>query len=239
MGKSSERSARTARHPCVRVKAGVVSLFVWTAVGAVPAADIAPQLGDVLTRIERRYNSLATMQVEFAQTVAYAGRPPVEERGTLSLLRPKKMRWDYEQPAGKLLVGDGDVLHMYNPRTNQVRPVKLDETGDLRAPLSFLLGRLRFRRQFRNPRLESIEGRTTLVAEGRPGKDYYSRVEFSYDPSDFRLDGLKVIGRDDTVTTFAFQGETVNVRMDPALFEFQAPAGAEILEMPPLPGGEQ
>ena len=244
-----ERSDPAARHAYVSVKAGVVSLVVWMALAAIappalpaapPASSAAgPQLGDVLANIERHYNSLATLRVYFSQTVSYAGRPPRVERGTLSLLRPQKMRWEYEQPPGKLLVGDGNVLHMYNRQTNQVRPVRLDQTGDLRAPLSFLLGRLRFRRQFRNLYFEEIDGRTTLVGEGRPGKDYYSRVEFRYDPDDFHLERLNVIGRDDTVTTFTFKGEIVNASMDPALFEFQPPAGAEILEMPPLAGGGQ
>ena len=193
----------------------------------------------MLSSIEQHYNSLATLRVEFSQTVSYVGRPPLEENGTLLLLRPRKMRWDYHQPAGKFLVGDGDILHMYNPRTNQVRPVRLDKAGDLRAPLSFLLGRLRFRRQFRNLRLEMIQGRTTVVGEGRPGKDYYSRVEFAYDSGDFRLERLAVFGRDKTVTTFVFRDEAVNVSMDPKLFEFVSPPGAELLEMPPGTGGGQ
>ena len=104
------------------------------------------------------------------------------------------MRWDYVEPKGKLLVGDGNVLHMYNPNTNQVRPVRLEDSGDLRAPLSFLLGRLNFRRQFRNLRFETIEGVQTVIGDGRPGKDSYERVEFTYDPETFSLKRLRVIG---------------------------------------------
>lgn len=193
-----------------------------------------PKLGEVLSGIERHYNSLGTMRVEFAQTVEYHGRPSLHERGTLSLLRPQKMRWDYREPEGKLLVGDGDLLHMYNPRANQVRPVRLDETGDLRAPLSFLLGRLNFRRQFRNLRFEVIGGVKTIVGDGRRGKDPYDRVEFSYDPETLDLKRLRVIGRDGTyTTTFAFADEERNVRLDESLFVFVPPAGAEVLDPPP------
>ena len=207
--------------------------------GARAAPSDAPELGTVLSRIERHYNSLATLRVKFSQTELYEGRPPRVERGTLSLLRPQKMRWEYTQPTGKLLVGNGKLLHMYNPNTNQVRPFRMDQTGDLRVPLSFLLGRLRFRRQFRNLRLEDIDGHTTLVGEGRPGKDYYHRVEFRYDPDGFQLERLNIIGRDDTVTTFAFEDEVVNARMAPELFRFRPPPGAEVLQPAPLDGDSQ
>ena len=210
----------------VRKLRGAVCLAVFGS--AVTTAE--PRLGDILSEIERHYNSLATMQVEFAQTVEYKGHARIHERGKLSLLRPKKMRWDYTVPAGKLLIGDGETLHMYNPRTNQVRPVKLDDSGDLRAPLSFLLGRLRFRRQFENLRLETIEGATAVVGEGRPGKDYFERVEFTYDPTAFSLKRLRVFGRDDSVTTFAFAQEERNLRLDESLFVLQVPADAEVLE---------
>lgn len=210
----------------VRKLRGVVCLALLGT--AVMTAE--PRLGDILSEIERHYNSLATMQVEFAQTVEYTGRPRIHERGRLSLLRPGKMRWDYTVPAGKLLIGDGETLHMYNPRTNQVRPVKLDDSGDLRAPLSFLLGRLRFRRQFENLRLETIEGAAAVVGEGRPGKDYFERVEFTYDPKAFSLKRLRVFGRDSTVTTFAFAQEKRNLELDGSLFVFQIPADAEVLE---------
>ena len=195
------------------------------------------KLGEVLSGIERHYNSLGTIRLEFAQTVEYAGRPSLHERGTLSLRRPKKMRWDYREPAGKLLVGDGDVLHMYNPRTNQVRLVRLDESGDLRAPLSFLLGRLNFRRQFGNPRFETIDGVRTVVGDGRPGKDSYDRVEFTYDPETLSLKRLRVIGREGTfTTTFAFADEERNVQLDESLFIFEPPAGADVLQLH-QPGG--
>jgi outer membrane lipoprotein carrier protein len=189
-----------------------------------------PSLDKTLSGIELRYNRLATLKVDFEHTMRYLGRQPLVERGTLYLRRPGKMRWEYNKPAGKLLVGDGDLLYYYNPLSNQVRQLRPSQTGDLRVPLSFLLGRLHFRRQFRELRLMEIDGRTALVGEGRTGKEAYTRVEFTYDPADFELTHLKVYGQDESVTTFAFSGETVNPRLEEALFRFRAPAGAEIVD---------
>jgi outer membrane lipoprotein carrier protein len=189
-----------------------------------------PSLDSVLAGVELRYNRLATLKVDFEHTMRYLDRRPLVERGTLYLRRPGKMRWEYSKPAGKLLVGDGDLLYYYNPLSNQVRQLRPSQTGDLRVPLSFLLGRLHFRRQFRDLRLQEIEGRAVLVGEGRSGKEAYTRVEFTYDPADFELTHLKVYGQDESVTTFTFSGETVNPNLAEALFDFHAPPGAEVVD---------
>ena len=91
-------------------------------------AQQTPSLDKVLSSIEVRYNSLATLQVDFEHTMRYLGRPPMVERGTLYLRRPQLMRWEYSRPAGKLLVGDGDLLHYYNPLSNQVRLLRPSQT---------------------------------------------------------------------------------------------------------------
>ena len=189
----------------------------------------AQGLDQVIAAIELRYNRLATMRSEFEQSMEYAGRQRMVEAGTLYLRRPGKMRWDYNKPEGKIAIGDGERFRMYNPTSNQVRQMRVDETADLRAPLSFLLGRMRLKRQFKNLRIQAIDGEGVLIAEGRTGKEYYSRVEFAYDPADFGLRRIKVYGRDDSVNIFQFENETVNPTLDLELFEFRSPAGAEVL----------
>lgn len=212
-----------------RIAACLAAAVAFCAFSAVaPAAD-EPGLGKVLSGIELRYNSLATLQSEFEQTMSYAGRPRRSERGVLYLRRPKMMLWRYSDPQGKFAVGDGEILHQYNPLTNQVRQVKMDETGDMRAPLAFLLGRLRFRRLFRNLRIEQRGGKQILIGDGRGGKEAYRDVEFTYDPGDFRLLHIAVNGADGTVTSFGFANEQVNPTLDEAMFEFKAPPGAEVL----------
>ena len=190
----------------------------------------SPGVGKVASSIERRYNGLATLTLGFEQRIEFGARPPIREVGTLYLQRPSRMRWDYTKPEGKLLVGDGELMQMYSPRTNQVRRVKFGATGDLRAPLSFLLGRLHLRRQFRNLRLERQQDRAVLIADGRTGKEAYRQVEFTYDPDDYRLVRLKIHGQDQSITTFEFREEKVNEPLSAALFEFEAPAGADILD---------
>ena len=190
----------------------------------------SPSLSGVISSIERRYNGIATLIIGFEQRIEFGARPPVREVGILYLQRPLKMRWDYTKPAGKLLVADGEVIQMYNPRTNQVRHLKFSATADFRAPLSFLLGRLHFRRQFRNLRLAEEKEHAILLADGRTGEEAYRKLTFVYDPDDYRLLRLTLHGQDQSITTFEFDNEMVNTPIDATLFEFSAPADAEVLK---------
>ena len=215
-------------------RAALAAALVWA------GAPLQAQSADrVVAAIELRYNRLATMRSEFEQSLEYAGRRRMVEAGILYLRRPGKMRWDYTQPEGKIAVGDGDMFRIYNPHTNQVRQLRLDETADLRAPLAFLLGRMRLKRQFRNLRIETIAGESVLVAEGRTGREYFSRVEFAYDPHDFRLRRIAVYGRDDSLNAFRFRNETLNPDLALELFEFRPPQGAEILPAGSYGGGRR
>jgi len=210
--------------------------FLLTALGLVAAAAMVAGPGDVANSIELRYNGLAGLQVDFEHTLAYNGRTRRTESGTLYLQRPMRMRWEYAKPADKLLVGDEELLKMYNPYTNQVRIMLLEESADFRAPLSFLLGRLDFSRQFKNLELETIDGRPALTGEGRGGDEGYGRVEFFYDPDDYHLDEIRAYGADGSITGFRFEDERRNPKLADDLFVFDAPPGAEVL--PATPAGD-
>lgn len=187
-------------------------------------------VGEVSQAIELHYNRLATLSIDFRQTLSFGGASRPAESGTVSLYRPQRMRWDYQEPKGKVLVGDGERLYQYNPYTNQVRTILLDQSVDLRAPLSFLLGRLDFSRQFKNLRFQTIGGKQALVGEGRSGQESYTTVEFYFEPAqDYRLSSIRAHGQDESVTDFVFSNERANPRLDQGLFTFKAPDGAEIL----------
>jgi outer membrane lipoprotein-sorting protein len=54
-------------------------------------------------------------------------------------------------------------------------------------------------------------------------------VEFLVTPA-FEIRQLRVAGQDNSVLEFRFAGERVNPPLSDALFKFQAPPGAEVVE---------
>lgn len=190
-----------------------------------------PAWADSITQaVEKRYNSLRSLKAEFMEAVSYSGRNRRQERGTLYLLRPRKMRWEYTEPVGKLFVSDGNMFYLYSPNSNQVQKIKPKQADDLRAPLAFLLGKLDFSKEFGKIVIRSTDRAIELTAQARSQQDPYTHVIFTIALTTYQIQRIVVSGQDGVVTEFAFSGETVNPPLQARLFHFQAPPGAEIVE---------
>lgn len=139
------------------------------------------------------------------------------------------MRWEYASPAGKLFVSDGKDVYLYLPDANRVEHSKFKESGDFRAPLAFLLGKLNFYKEFRKFNVRRDGENTWIDAEPNSANLPYSRVEFLVGP-DARIQKLRVVGQDQSIMEFSFEQERLNVPLEAKLFSFRPPAGAEVVE---------
>jgi outer membrane lipoprotein carrier protein len=179
------------------------------------AGDAA--LDALLKGVETRYNKAKTLQVLFHEDYTPPGRAKRTESGTLVLRKPGKMRWDYDQPKGKLFVSDGKYLWLYK------------ESDDMRAPLAFLLGKLDFQKEFRNLQGKAEGPDTRITAEPKTDTLPYSAVEFVVS-AEQRIKVVKVTGFDHSLLEFRFDEEKVDPQLDAKVFQFQAPKGAQMVE---------
>jgi len=187
------------------------------------------QLDTLLKNVEGRYNRAKSLQVLFTEHYTPSRNATRTESGTLMLRKPARMRWDYSQPKGKLLVEDGKYLWLYTPNDNRVEKMKVQESDDMRAPLAFLLGKLHFDKEFRNLQ-GKVEGADTRVtAEPKTDNLPYSAVEFVVSP-DARIREVKVTGFDHSILDFSFDQEKLDPPLDSKLFQFQMPPGAHLEE---------
>lgn len=85
----------------------------------------------VLARAQATLQNLASAQGSFVETSGAQRR-----EGRFYLQRPGKMRFEYTNPAGLLVVSDGNNVKRYDPRLNVFRQVPLSQT-----PLSTFLAR--------------------------------------------------------------------------------------------------
>lgn len=189
-------------------------------------------LTEALTKLERRYNNIRSMRVEFEQSLSHLAQsaPKRTESGVLYLRKPARMRWEYRQPARKLFLCDGKDIYFYSPQANRVERSKLKESDDMRAPLAFLIGKLDFNRDFREYRVRAEGPNRWITALPRSDKAAYERVEFLLG-GNFEILRLNVFGYDKSVMEFVFRNETLNPPLDDNLFRFQMPDGAELVEI--------
>ena len=186
-------------------------------------------LWKLLQGVEQRYNGARTLRVLFEQSYSAGSRGRRTESGELFLRKPGRMRWNYSSPAGKLFVSDGKDIYFYTPNTNRVEKMKLKESDDLRAPLAFLLGRLDFKRDFGELRARAEGAGQWITALPKSGRLPYRQVEFLVTPA-FEIRQLRIAGQDNSVIEFRFEQEKLNPPLNDALFKFQAPPGAEVVE---------
>lgn len=202
---------------------------LWLALVTAPLfASAAEDLKAILNAVETRYNYARTLQVEFNETYAGAGRPRQNESGRLTLRKPGRMRWDYSAPQGKLFLSDGKNVYLYTPESKRVERMALKESDDMRAPLAFLLGKLDFAKEFRDFYLSSAGGNWVVKANANSDKLPYDRVEMWITGAS-EIHKLVVNGQDGSVLTYVFENEKVNPPVDDRVFRFAMPAGATLV----------
>lgn len=190
----------------------------------------ATGIGAVLDGIEARYNRPETLQLLFEQTYTAQGRPPRTESGVLYLRKPGRMRWEYHVPPGKLFVSDGEFVYFYSPSANRVEKMRLKDSGDMRVPLAFLIGRVDLRRDFREFRSRPEGDDLRIVALPKSERSPFTQVEFVV-ASDRQIRRLVIHGEDGSVMSFRFAEERINPPLARDLFRFQPPPGAELVEV--------
>jgi outer membrane lipoprotein carrier protein len=194
---------------------------------ALPAADFDP--AKILTGIEDRYNHIQTLQVDFVQTYKFRGPTRIPEKGTLYLHKPRRMRWEYSSPAGKLFISDGKFYYDYNPEDKSVKKTEMKEDDDLRGPLAFLLGKLNFKQDF--GKYEAKQQGDDVAITAFPKSDQAAFAEVSFVAGmDFAIKELTVKGQDGDVMHYVFSGEKKNPPVSDTMFRFTPPPGVQVVD---------
>lgn len=186
-------------------------------------------LDGLLKQVEARYNHAKTLQILFQEQYIRPGQIRRVESGVLLLRKPGRMRWDYTEPKGKEFLSDGKFLYLYTPESNRAEKTKMQETADMRAPLAFLLGKLNFPKEFRNIHGKPDGAGVRIDAEPKTDNLPYSHVEFVVTP-DARIREVKVTAYDKSILDFTFDQEKMDPPLEAKLFQFQLPAGAQLVE---------
>jgi len=75
----------------------------------------------------------------------------------------------------------------------------------------------------------AAEGGSLVTAEPKSDSLPYSKVEFLVSAT-FEIRKLHIVGQDQSVLDFAFESEKLNPPLANSMFQFQPPAGAEVVE---------
>ncbi|HWN30661.1 MAG TPA: outer membrane lipoprotein chaperone LolA [Burkholderiales bacterium] len=154
------------------------------------------------------------------------GRSVQKSSGIMQFSRPGKFRWSYEKPYAQLIVGDGEKLWVYDPELNQVTVKKLDQALGA-SPAALLAGSNEIEQDFRLADDGARDGLEWLQALPKTRDSAFASVRMGFNQS-----GLEVMELRDQfgqTTVLHFLDLERNPRLNPELFKFTPPKGADIV----------
>ncbi|MCG6922008.1 MAG: outer membrane lipoprotein carrier protein LolA [Acidobacteria bacterium] len=204
-------------------------LALLLAAGAAPAAGTDPTLAESLVgRIEARNSHTRDLVARFVQSYrsGLLGRELVE-RGTVSIKRPGRMRWEYQEPEEKLFLSDGERFYFYVPEDRQVIIQDQDDRRSLAARLLF--GNAGLLEEFEATLDEPFEeGVLRLRLVPRQENAELERAYVDVEPSGL-IRSILLEDIQGNRTLFRFEDVRENTGLPDRLFEFEIPSGVEVI----------
>ena len=199
-----------------------------------PAAASPAAVHEVTQLVDGHYNKLHSLRAGFTESYEGLGMSR-SESGTLMLLKPGRMKWDYTSPAGKLFLLDGKYAWFWSRGAAQVQRIRAKELDDLRSPLRFLLGHTELEKEFDNLSVSpGAEGQFTLAGVPKGQENRIHRVSFNVTAVG-AITAIEVEETDGAMTRFIFTGEEPNAAIPESTFHFTPPAGVPVVDaMPPV-----
>jgi outer membrane lipoprotein carrier protein len=187
---------------------------------------------ELAQRVDRHYDRLHSLRAGFTESYAGLGVER-KESGTLLLLKPGRMKWDYSSPAGKIFLLNGKYAWFYTKGDAQVQRIPAKELDDLRSPLRFLLGHTELEKEMDSlTQAPAANGEFTLTGQPKGQEQRVTRLALTV-TADGEITGIEVEETDGAITRFAFTGEQPNAPVPAAAFDFTAPMGVPVVDAPP------
>jgi outer membrane lipoprotein carrier protein len=182
--------------------------------------------------VDHHYNQLHSLRAEFSESYEGLGLKKTES-GTLLLLKPGRMRWDYSSPAGKLFLIDGKYAWFYVRGAAEVQRIPAAELNDFRSPLRFLLGHTQLEKEMTGLHLAEQSGghgECTLIGQPKGQQNRVRHITLTVVEGSGTITAIAIEETDGTLTRFSFNNEQMNVPIPESAFHYTPPAGLPVVD---------
>jgi outer membrane lipoprotein carrier protein len=200
-----------------------------------PTVNRALTAAQVVAGVQSFYNRTSDFEADFRQfNTTAVSNTTTESAGHVQFRRPGRMRWEYSQPRGNLVVSDGTTLWTYEPANRQAFMANLSQS-QLPSALSFLMGTGNLAADF-NARLRPSTTRgyeNFYMVELTPitPNPSFARLVLFVEPQNYQVVEAGVIDAQNNRNRFQFVAGTVRVNTNPALdrFRWTPPQGTNVI----------
>jgi outer membrane lipoprotein carrier protein len=189
----------------------------------------------VLERASVAYERLRSIQAEFRQEARNPIlRRTIRSRGTLYQRQPAYFLMRFEEPAGDVIVSDGEHLWVYYPSVDSAQVLRLPAARgagatDLRSQF---IGDPAERFRASSGGAEAVEGRLAdiLVLEPRAEGEGYRTLTAWIDRQDGLARRFEIVETNGLVRRFELSGIRRNPDLPASLFRFEPPDGVRVVD---------
>jgi outer membrane lipoprotein carrier protein len=210
----------------------VLCVFVTRAWAGAPQ----PKVGDVVRKLQTRYDATKDFTADFTQAVEAAtlGKA-LESSGQVFFKRPGRMRWEFLEPEKQTIVADGQTLWVYQPAHHQVLKTPFRAAFQSAAPVSFLFGVGELSKEF-DPSLVTSPGAGVIRLKLVPKQEREIGVlVLDVDPQTYDIAAAEVTDPLGNVTRLKFSNLKRDVGLADSKFTFTTPPGTDVVEPPVNP----
>jgi outer membrane lipoprotein carrier protein len=207
----------------VAVRYGLVAVCL----GALLALAVPGAHASSLERFSDFISQTLTARGQFEQKIFDQNRKLLQQSsGLLAFSRPGKFRWSYVKPYAQLIVGDGSKVWIYDEDLKQVTVKKLDQALGS-TPAALLAGNNEAMRAFKLSDKGAKDGLEWLEALPRDKEGGFERIRMGFGSSG--LEVMELVDSFGQTTVLKFGSLERNPKLDPGLFRFSPPKGADVI----------
>ncbi len=194
--------------------------------GMAAAQDIDPEPG--YARVRALTTGLDSMTAQFHQQLLDADGQLIQEgRGTLSIQRPDRFRWQYAEPYEQLVLGDGERLWSYDADLEQAVVRGYDDVLEA-SPAMLLSGARDVAELYEVAALRNEQGLEWVVLAPRARETDFKFLGLGFAGDELRR--MDLIDSLDQLTRIELSEVKRNPPLDSSVFAFDPPAGVDVIE---------
>jgi outer membrane lipoprotein carrier protein len=210
---------------------GIVAFFALTAHSAGPSSEL-------IARIQKEYDQTHSLSADFLQkTRSQAASLGTSARGRLFFLKPRAIRWDYEQPKQQFVINE-DKAWLYVPEEKTIYLYDADQILNSPIVLSFFSGLGKLEKMFSITQLPTESGpppRYRLLLLPREAESPVSQITLWVDPHSYQVVGIQTEDPLGNINEITFSNIQLNPPLQPSWFALEVPEGVRLEHQEAVP----
>jgi outer membrane lipoprotein carrier protein len=206
-------------------------MLVLTLTPSIVGAQARPAPDALAKSLQQRYDGIRDFSASFVHS--YRGgvlRTQTQERGTVSVKKPGRMRWTYTAPEKKEFVADGRKIYSYIPQDRQVIVSDVPTDNQATTPALFLAGKGDISRDFTAAYADTAaSGTVALKLTPRRAEPEYEYLVVAVDPATLQIRALTTRDRQGGESTLTFSDLKENQGIPDREFAFRIPRGVDVI----------